>query len=347
MAAADSNDDDNGNIWSGYVDALTTMTMVMTLIMMLLGIVVFGLSQQISRSFLLKIAEAADVEAGANRTAAQIAGDILERLAKRPDQIGHVASARGAAAQDGGRGAAREDDAPGIALQPLANAGTAVSGRDRAVAAAASGGSHQPAASTAVGTGAGAAFDVPPVAGEAPVGDNPSQRAGAGPTDFEIDSDLTAAIASPAQRRPGSTLAPAIKDSPPIAATAPVDIESTRDADLVRLMEGAKVGSGLAVINVRFKDKATLLDDTAVARLRESVGDPSSPFRTSRIVEIAASADSSVTTISDARRFAYYRVLAIRKEIMAAGIETSRVVMKIDDSGTGTSSNMVRLTARP
>ena len=67
MAAADSNDDES-TIWSGYVDALTTMTMVMTLIMMLLGIVVFGLSQQISRSFLVKIAEAADVDASPSRT---------------------------------------------------------------------------------------------------------------------------------------------------------------------------------------------------------------------------------------------------------------------------------------
>jgi hypothetical protein len=347
MAAADSNDDDAGNIWSGYVDALTTMTMVMTLIMMLLGIVVFGLSQQISRSFLVKIAEATDVEAGANRTAAQIAGDILERLAKRPDQLGHVAAARGAAAQEGTRGAAREQDAEGVALQPLADGGTAVSGRDRALASAASAGSSKPAASTAVGTGASAAFDQPPVPGIAPVGDSPSQRAGAGPTDMEVSSDLTASLAAPSLRRPGSTLAPAIKDSPPIAATPPIEIESTRDADLVRLEQGAKVNSGLVQVVVRFKDRATLLDEGSSTRLRDAIGGPTSPFRTARVVEIAAAADPAGTAVTDARRFAYYRVLTIRKELMASGIEASRVIMRIDESATGTNANTVRLTARP
>ncbi|WP_293858940.1 hypothetical protein [uncultured Alsobacter sp.] len=347
MAAADSNDDDSGNIWSGYVDALTTMTMVMTLIMMLLGIVVFGLSQQISRSFLVKIAEATNVDASANRTASQIAGDILERLAKRPDQVGFEAAARGAAAQQGTHGAAREQDADGIALQPLADDGTAVSGRDRATAAAASGGSHRPAAGTTIGTGAGASFDEPKVAGQAPIGDSPSQRAGAGPTDLEVTSDLTAALAATNQRRVGSTMAPAIKDSPPVAATAPVEIESTREADLVRPGEGAKVGSGLATINIKFKDKATLLDAVSAQVLRSSVADPTSAFRTARLVEIAAAADPSNGTLSDARRFAYYRVLTVRKEILSAGIDASRVIMKIDDSLTVTNSNTVRLTARP
>ncbi|MCP8940193.1 hypothetical protein NK718_16835 [Alsobacter sp. SYSU M60028] len=50
------------NIWPGFVDALTTMVMVLTLIMMLLGIVIFILSQGLSRRYLVQIAAAAGVE---------------------------------------------------------------------------------------------------------------------------------------------------------------------------------------------------------------------------------------------------------------------------------------------
>ena len=182
------------------------------------------------------------------------------------------------------------------------------------MAAAASGGSHRPAASTAVGTGAGASFDDPKRPGQAPVGDSPSQRAGAGPTDVEVNSDLTAALAAPNQRRAGSTLAPAIKDSPPVAATTPIDIESTREADLVRLGEGAKVGSGLATINIKFKDKATLLDAVAAQVLRTSVAEPTSAFRTARLVEIAAAADSFQRHVERCETLRYYRVLTVRKE---------------------------------
>jgi hypothetical protein len=44
------------NYWPGYVDALTTMTMVLTFIMMVLGVVVFVLSQEVGRKNLTSIA---------------------------------------------------------------------------------------------------------------------------------------------------------------------------------------------------------------------------------------------------------------------------------------------------
>lgn len=48
--ASSSNSGDNENYWPGYVDALTTMTMVLTFIMMVLGVMVFMLSQDIVQS---------------------------------------------------------------------------------------------------------------------------------------------------------------------------------------------------------------------------------------------------------------------------------------------------------
>ena len=47
---AGSNSDEEENYWPGYVDALTTMTMVLTFVMMVLGVMVFILSQDASNS---------------------------------------------------------------------------------------------------------------------------------------------------------------------------------------------------------------------------------------------------------------------------------------------------------
>ncbi len=60
---AGSSSDDNENYWPGYVDALTTMTMVLTFVMMVLGVMVFILSQDAVSSKLGMIARALRIEA--------------------------------------------------------------------------------------------------------------------------------------------------------------------------------------------------------------------------------------------------------------------------------------------
>jgi hypothetical protein len=60
---AGSSSDEDENYWPGYVDALTTMTMVLTFIMMVLGVMVFVLSQDAVSSKLGMIARALKIEA--------------------------------------------------------------------------------------------------------------------------------------------------------------------------------------------------------------------------------------------------------------------------------------------
>ena len=60
---ASSNTDEDENYWPGYVDALTTMTMVLTFIMMVLGVMVFVLSQDAVSSKLGMMARALKIEA--------------------------------------------------------------------------------------------------------------------------------------------------------------------------------------------------------------------------------------------------------------------------------------------
>jgi hypothetical protein len=79
-----ANTDDQENHWPGYVDALTTMTMVLTFIMMVLGISIFTLSQNVSRGVIEKIAAAARVQ-----TLPETPGkdDLAERIVARIETL--------------------------------------------------------------------------------------------------------------------------------------------------------------------------------------------------------------------------------------------------------------------
>lgn len=60
MAGGGSGEEEN--YWPGFVDALTTMTMVLTFIMMILGVVIFSMSQNVSKVLIKQIAEAANID---------------------------------------------------------------------------------------------------------------------------------------------------------------------------------------------------------------------------------------------------------------------------------------------
>lgn len=52
---------ENENHWPGYVDALTTMTMILIFVMMILAVTLFGVSENVSRSLVERIAAAVGV----------------------------------------------------------------------------------------------------------------------------------------------------------------------------------------------------------------------------------------------------------------------------------------------
>jgi hypothetical protein len=53
--------EDSENHWPGYVDALTTMTMMLIFVMMILSVAIFNLSENVSRNLVEKIAQSAGI----------------------------------------------------------------------------------------------------------------------------------------------------------------------------------------------------------------------------------------------------------------------------------------------
>jgi hypothetical protein len=68
------------NHWPGYVDALTTMTMMLIFVMTILAIAIFGLSQNVSRSMVEKIAKAVNID---NLTEQESTDDLASRVVAR------------------------------------------------------------------------------------------------------------------------------------------------------------------------------------------------------------------------------------------------------------------------
>lgn len=77
--------EDEENYWPGYVDALTTMTMVLTFIMLVLGLAVFSLSQNVSKGMLESIAKAMKLpeDLPQDMSADEITRILIERVEKQ------------------------------------------------------------------------------------------------------------------------------------------------------------------------------------------------------------------------------------------------------------------------
>jgi hypothetical protein len=85
MAASETEE----NYWPGYVDALTTMTMVLTFIMLVLGLAVFSLSQNVSKGMLESIASAMKLtdDMPKDMSSDDITRMVIERIEKQDEAM--------------------------------------------------------------------------------------------------------------------------------------------------------------------------------------------------------------------------------------------------------------------
>ena len=79
--------EDNENHWPGYVDALTTMTMMLIFVMMILAVALFGLSENVSRSLVERIATAVGVRVPGDDVSTE---DFAESVVTHLEKKAHV-----------------------------------------------------------------------------------------------------------------------------------------------------------------------------------------------------------------------------------------------------------------
>ena len=113
------------NYWPGYVDALTTMTMVLTFIMLVLGLAVFSLSQNVSKGMLESIANAMKLtdDMPKDMSSDDITRMVIERIEKQDEamlaakaEASRLAAVRPDEARQMPAGRATESGDPGSAV---------------------------------------------------------------------------------------------------------------------------------------------------------------------------------------------------------------------------------------
>lgn len=93
-------DGEEENYWPGFVDALTTMVMVLTFIMMILGLTVFSLSQNVSKVLLSQIAQAVNVDVPPSDLSDDVVNRIIAAISSQKNEIeGQKRKARDMAAE--------------------------------------------------------------------------------------------------------------------------------------------------------------------------------------------------------------------------------------------------------
>jgi len=296
MAAA--SDDEETNYWPGFVDALSTMTMMLIFLMMILSLVVVSISQSTSKSQIMTIARAVKVDtSGAPISIDKMTAQILEALSRQSPPVNQnlpvpetqtpqntvlvepsarlaAAETKNFAVEDGHKVASRgAEDA--LLSNGLSNSAKIDEGRD--------------------------ASNIPT--------NNPPK------------SSQTAEL----EPQSGKYYFSAPQANPPDKR-----IVSRQPADVQPFGGGADVKANKALVTIEFQPKAIRLDDDSSKKLHEFINDvkPDLGTRTINVRAIANIRDGNVT---EARRFGYYRAMGLRQVLIDLGIPAEQITIGIED----------------
>lgn len=105
-----------------------------------------------------------------------------------------------------------------------------------------------------------------------------------------------------------------------------------------------EVKSSQAFLTLKFTRGMFKIDDAASKEIQAFLRDKSDVAGAK--VEIRAFAQSTVGSVSEARRIAYYRAMQTRSELIKTGVEASKIELKLRDSASPEELDVVRIFAK-
>ena len=300
MAAA--SEDEDANYWPGFVDALSTMTMMLIFLMMSLSLVVVSISQSASKSQIMTIAKAVKVEtSGAPMSIEKMTAQILEALSRNSEPSN------------------TNLPVPENKLQ-----------QDTLIV--------EPSARTKSGTVKNFSIDsgtkmAAHGVDDALLSNGRSSQAADGET---LDASLVPTSNPPKSSQTAELDPQAGKYFYASPQSNPDDnrIVSRSPPDLLPFGGATDIRANKALVTVEFQPRAIRVDDKSANRLLE--------FLTSRKVEIGdrniqvrALANVRNGTVTEVRRYGYYRAMGIRQFLIDSGVPAEQITVGIEDvSGT-------------
>ena len=295
---AGSSDGEEVNYWPGFVDALSTMTMMLIFLMMILSLVVVSISQTASKSQIMAIAKAAKVDStGAPMSIDKLTAQILDVLSRksdppnsnlpvpetRPQQETFIVDPSALAKIQEEKNFSI-DDGQKIAAQG-ANDSLISNGRSATVDTASNIGDSTLAA------------NIPPKS---------SQTAELDPEAGHLN------FATPEQNM----------DDKRIVSRHPADLRPFGGATDVK--------TNKALITIEYQPHAVRIDELSASKLSELITSRKGELA-DRTLQVRAFANVQNGNVTEARRYGYYRAMGLRQFLVDAGIPADQIRVGIED----------------
>lgn len=296
--------------WAGFVDVLSNMLVVVVFLVIILGLAIFALSQQITKQAVEQALEQHQQDKQQKepkpeppKESAESADATTKPAEPAPDAEKPVETAKA-------EGAAAET--PATAAPPKEGKEAA----DKGPQDAGTGGPAAQAAQEDVTSQAESAEQSKGSAGDRQAGYAQRVRAS---DEIEGNSNLTVRSAN--------------VDSEQKLEVASEEIKPTYGK--------IEVTSSDAFLKLSFAKGNFRIDETTSGKLKEYLG--TSPVAKSDTIEIRAIAQSTVGSISEARRIAYYRAMEMRSQLIQAGFDSTKIMVKVRESASPEDADVVQV----
>lgn len=276
--------------WSGFVDVLSNVVMVVTFLVIILGIAMFALSQQVAKTMAAEMLKS-------EKSRQQIERQINRESEQEAEEAASAASA--------------------AALAAL---------RDRL--------EKEVAAAEEALKKAEAKVDA--MASElASLRDNAKQNGSEGKNSVTVDRPLLQAdeIDGSTNLTVRSRKVP--EDFETIVATA----EQVADEDGTTRVETSDL-----MLKVAYEPSLYKIDAATTEKIRAFLEEKSDV--SSGSIELRAFANSSIGSVSEARRIAYYRAMTVRSVAVAAGYDPAQIKIALRESEQETDANSIMIFAK-
>ena len=296
--------------WAGFVDVLSNMLVVVVFLVIILGLAIFALSQQITKQAVEQALEQHQ----------------QDKQQKEPKPEPPKESAESA-------------DATAKPAEPAQDAEKLVETAKAEGAAA-----EKPATAA------------PPKEGKEAADKGPQDAGTGGPAAQAAQEDVTSKAES-AEQSKGSAgdrqagYAQRVRASDEIEGNSNLTVRSS-NVDSEQKLEVAseeikptygkiEVTSSDAFLKLSFAKGNFRIDETTSGKLKEYLG--TSPVAKSDTIEIRAIAQSTVGSISEARRIAYYRAMEMRSQLIQAGFDSTKIMVKVRESASPEDADVVQV----
>lgn len=311
---ASASDDDEMNYWPGFVDALSTMTMMLIFLMLILSLVIVSVSQNVSRTQILAIAKAAKVEtSGTPASLENLTAQIVAALARL--------------SQD------REERAPVPNKDP----------QDATVIV-------EPSAKLRVAEKENLAVDVGnKVASQgledSAISNGRSTEArvsvGVDPTDIPSDNPPKSSQTAPLEPLSGEQAF-----SEPQKQPSETRILSDRQADLAPFGGAIDMKTEEPMITLIFQPRALKPDEAMNRKFSDFMSVNRTNAETIEF-EIESLANTRSGQVTESRRLAYYRAMVAREMLINAQIDPKKIRVTVVDMPSEDELDYVRIILKP